>query len=159
MFSVWVVQFLYAEKEFQGAVLIHPCSKILALNFLTSNSPLSLDAKHERAFCDRSQCQRLKSTSCNVVGFLKTCKRTTFPPAPKMNGSGFLKNRRQGHSKCSSQWSCIHTSQHSTPQFFRPGQFPKLSLIRGMLCHHRQRPGYWWICRTGTSHHKLFPCC
>lgn len=117
-------------------MLIQTCSKTLALNSIKSNSPLILDEKQEGVLCDRSQCQRLKSTSCNVVEFLRTCKRTAS--THKMNCSEFLKHRRKGHSKCSSQLIYIHTSQYSTLQLFPPGQFPKTRLIGGVLCHHRQ---------------------
>lgn len=132
---VFCVSGLYSE-EFQGAMLVQTCSKILALNSPTSNCPGILDAKHKKVFCDRPQCQRLKGTSCNV-SFFRTYKRTTSPP--KMNGSEFLKHRRQGHSRCSSQRSCIHTSLSTALyNLFPSGQSPKVCLIKGMLCHYKQ---------------------
>jgi len=50
------------------------------------------------------------------------------------------------------------SSQYNTLQSPAPGQFPKAFLIRSMHCHHRQRFGYWWVFRIGTSHHRFLPC-
>lgn len=113
---------LYSE-EFQGAVLVQTCSKILDLNSLTSNSPWTLDAKHKKAFCDRWQNAKDWKAPVVMWGFLELVRELLSPT--KMYSSEFLKHRRQGHSKCSSQWSYIHTSLYSTLQSFPPRKISK----------------------------------
>lgn len=120
-------------------MLVQTCSKILALNSLTSNNPWILDAKHKMAFChNRSQCQQLKGTSCNV-SFFRTCKRTNrCLPSPQWMAQNFWSTGGrviQNVAHSGATFTLLSTALYS---LFPPGQLPKACLIEGMLCHHRQ---------------------
>lgn len=128
---VFCVSGLYSE-EFQGAMLVQTCSKIFALNSPTSNCPGILDAKHKKVFCDA------KDWKAPVVmwGFLERVREPPSPP--KMNGSEFLKHRRQDHSRAAHSRAAFTLLSTALDNLFPSGQSPKACLIKGMLCHYKQ---------------------